>query len=172
MIDPLGLCAVKAGWNWFLSHPLSAVADWWDNYAAQTRLILENMVYGNGDLWWLAASIKTAMDVGSGFVDILRFGQGFAEGGWGYAKDVLRGLAIYGAFSQAAKALPGALRSAKSILGNNRGGWSNAPKNKGNAIGRTDDLAKPGALRAGERPLEFRVIRKSNGIVVELLGHP
>lgn len=37
-------------------------------------------------------------------------------------------MAIYGSLSQAAKALPGAFRSAKGILGNNRGDWSKAQK--------------------------------------------
>ena len=55
--------------------------------------------------WWavgIAATVQTTMDVGAGMVDVLRLGEGAAEGGWrGYGKDALRLLAIVGPLGRA-----------------------------------------------------------------------
>lgn len=58
------------------------------------------------------------MDVGEGFVDILRLGRGIAEGGWkGLRKDALRALAIFGGLGRAAKGLAPDGRAALSAAG-------------------------------------------------------
>jgi hypothetical protein len=50
--------------------------------------------------WWrvgIAGTVQTMTDLGAGLVDVLRFGEGAAEGGWkGYGKDALRLLMLLG----------------------------------------------------------------------------
>src|SRR5262245_26692789 len=83
---------------------LSEYADWWDR---QKRISEESLIEWVQDnpQWWavgIAGTFQTAMDVGAGLVDVLRLGQGAAEGGWrGYGKDSLRLLAIAGPLGRA-----------------------------------------------------------------------
>lgn len=83
---------------------LSKYADWWDQQKAQTETILTEWVQDNPQ-WWavtVAASVQTSMDLGAGFVDVLRFGEGMAEGGVkGFGKDALRVLALLGPLGRA-----------------------------------------------------------------------
>ncbi|WP_262333352.1 peptidoglycan-binding domain-containing protein [Bosea sp. BH3] len=83
---------------------LSKYADWWDQQKAQTETILNEWVQDNPQ-WWavaVATSVQTSMDLGAGFVDVLRFGEGMYEGGVkGYGKDALRMLAILGPLGRA-----------------------------------------------------------------------
>lgn len=83
---------------------LSKYADWWDQQKAQTETILTEWVQDNPQ-WWavtVAASVQTSMDLGAGFVDVLRFGEGMAEGGVkGFGKDALRVLALLGPMGRA-----------------------------------------------------------------------
>ncbi|MCP3941583.1 MAG: RHS repeat-associated core domain-containing protein, partial [Desulfobacteraceae bacterium] len=71
------------------------IARSWDRYAKLSDEALSEMVDNGTISWHLAATIKTAMDVGAIFVDVLKFGEGFAEGGVkGIGTDILRGLFI------------------------------------------------------------------------------
>ena len=83
---------------------LSEYADWWDKNKRETEEILTEWVQDNPQ-WWavgIAGTVQTTMDVGAGFVDVLRFGEGIAEGGiGGVGKDALRLLAIVGPLGRA-----------------------------------------------------------------------
>jgi hypothetical protein len=83
---------------------LSELADWWDAQKRESEAILTEWVQDNPQ-WWavaIAGSVQTAMDLGAGFVDVLRFGEGIAEGGLkGVGKDALRVLVILGPLGRA-----------------------------------------------------------------------
>ncbi|MCP4361883.1 MAG: RHS repeat-associated core domain-containing protein, partial [Chloroflexi bacterium] len=81
---------MSSGWS-------SRLADQWDHYAAETSNILYDWVDRHPNVVTIAVTTftQTAMDLGSGFVDTLRLGEGVAEGGaWGYGKDGLRVAAL------------------------------------------------------------------------------
>ncbi|MEX2140701.1 MAG: peptidoglycan-binding domain-containing protein [Pirellulales bacterium] len=83
---------------------LSEWADWWDGEKKKSEEILGQWVEENPQ-WWaigIATAVATSMDLGAGMVDVLRLGQGAAEGGWqGYGKDALRLLVILGPLGKA-----------------------------------------------------------------------
>jgi hypothetical protein len=86
---------------------LSDWADWWDTQKKESEAILEEWVQENPQ-WWaigLATAASTSMELGAGMVDVLRLGQGAAEGGWGYGKDALRLLVVLGPLARAGGAL-------------------------------------------------------------------
>lgn len=91
---------------------LSDLADWWDGQKRQSEKILTDWVQDNPQ-WWaigIAGTLQTSMDLGSGMVDVLRLGQGAAQGGWkGYGKDALRLLTLLGPITRAGGALHKAL---------------------------------------------------------------
>jgi hypothetical protein len=78
---------------------LSSYADWWDRQKIASEKFLTDWVQENPQ-WWtvaIAATVQTSMDMGAGMVDVLRFGEGAAEGGVkGYGKDALRLLMLLG----------------------------------------------------------------------------
>ncbi|MEO1459657.1 MAG: hypothetical protein AAFV49_19110, partial [Pseudomonadota bacterium] len=79
------------------------IANWWDRQKAESEQILGEWVAQNPQ-WWtiaIATTTSTFMDLGQGFVDVLRFGQGAAKGGWGYAEDGLRLLVLLGPLGRA-----------------------------------------------------------------------
>lgn len=82
----------------------SEYANWWDKQKRETEVILGEWVQDNPQ-WWavtIATTVQTSMDLGAGFVDVLRFGEGMAEGGFnGVGKDALRLLAILGPLGRA-----------------------------------------------------------------------
>ena len=81
---------------------LSEYADWWDKQKKISEKFLEDWVDENPQWWAVAAAAQTSMDLGQGLVDVLRFGEGIAEGGWrGYGKDFLRLLVILGPLGRA-----------------------------------------------------------------------
>ena len=81
---------------------LSDIADWWDEQKKESEEILTEWVQENPDYWGRAAAIQTVIDLGSGLVDVLRFGEGFAEGGVkGVGSDLLRLLVIVGPLGRA-----------------------------------------------------------------------
>jgi hypothetical protein len=81
---------------------LSEYADWWDKQKKESEKFLEDWVDENPQWWVVAAAVQTSMDLGQGMVDVLRFGEGVAEGGWrGYGKDLLRLLVILGPLGRA-----------------------------------------------------------------------
>ena len=77
----------------------SGIADWWDKQKSDSDKILSDWVQDNPQ-WWViavATATSTAMDLGAPMVDVLRFGEGMAEGGWkGLGQDTLRALALLG----------------------------------------------------------------------------
>lgn len=79
--------------------PLSELADWWDKQRKDSEKILGQWVEDNPQ-WWaiaVATATSTAMELGAGMVDALRFGEGIAQGTWkGVATDVMRALVIIG----------------------------------------------------------------------------
>ena len=83
---------------------LSDLADWWDQQKRESEAILTEWVQDNPQ-WWavaVAGTVQTSMDLGAGFVDVLRFGQGMAEGGIkGVGKDALRLLMLLGPLGRA-----------------------------------------------------------------------
>ena len=79
------------------------LADWWESQRRETKEILDDFVREHPN-WFgitVATATETAMDLGAGFVDVLRLGQGTAEGGWGYGRDALRLLALAGPLGRA-----------------------------------------------------------------------
>jgi len=90
------------------------VADWFDKTRADndawidrglqpwvaTTLYDDSPWYRNVGVWTAAGVLyalnKFTTKVASGFVDVLRLGDGFKEGGWGYGKDALRLLMVVG----------------------------------------------------------------------------
>ncbi|NRF70236.1 LysM peptidoglycan-binding domain-containing protein [Aquincola sp. S2] len=84
----------------------SEIADWWDEQHRQSKKELERFVDDNPNLFgvMVAATVATAMDLGAGTVDALRFGEGAAEGGVaGFGKDALRLIALAGPLGRGAK---------------------------------------------------------------------
>lgn len=82
---------------------LGDFADWWDEQKNQSQQILDDWVFSsasNGKPDYFAIAIATAattsMELGAGFVDVLRLGEGVNAGGWGYAQDGLRLLIVAG----------------------------------------------------------------------------
>lgn len=59
------------------------IADWWDEQHRQSKKELDQFVDNNPNLFGIvvATAAATAMEIGAGTVDTLRFGQGLAEGG-------------------------------------------------------------------------------------------
>lgn len=87
---------------------LSDYADWWDKQHKESQRYLEEWVQENPQ-WWaigLATAMATAMELGAGTVDALRFGEGIAEGGVkGVGKDAIRLLVILGPLGRVGGAL-------------------------------------------------------------------
>ena len=77
---------------------LEKLADWWDTQKKESEKALDSFVDEHPNLFGVAVagSVKTAMDLGAGFVDVLRVGEGVKKGGWGYAQDALRVVALAG----------------------------------------------------------------------------
>lgn len=71
----------------------SDIADWWDEQHRISKKALDDFVDEHPN-WFgiiVAGTTATAMDLGAGLVDVLRLGEGAAEGGVkGFAKDGLR----------------------------------------------------------------------------------
>jgi hypothetical protein len=90
------------------------VADWFDKTRGDTDAIVDQNLqpwvastlyedhswYRNAGVYFAAGTLyalnKFTTTVASGFVDVLRVGDGFKEGGWGYGKDALRLLMFVG----------------------------------------------------------------------------
>jgi Putative peptidoglycan binding domain len=83
---------------------LSSYANEWDQQKRISEKILTEWVQDNPQ-WWavgIAATVQTAMDMGAGMVDVLRFGEGAAKGGiTGYGQDALRLLMLLGPLGKA-----------------------------------------------------------------------
>ena len=74
----------------------SEVADMFEEKRKKRVRDLEEWVVENPQ-WWnvaLATVGSTSMEFLGGYVDVLRLGEGAAEGGWGYGKDALRVVSI------------------------------------------------------------------------------
>ncbi|HMD72079.1 MAG TPA: LysM peptidoglycan-binding domain-containing protein [Bryobacteraceae bacterium] len=84
----------------------SDIADWWDEQHKISEKALDRFVDEYPGLFGVvvATAVATAMEVGKGTVDVLRFGEGIAEGTvGGVAQDALRALSIAGALGKGAK---------------------------------------------------------------------
>jgi len=85
---------------------VSDIADWWDEQHRQAKKELDHFVDNNPNLFGVvvATAVATAMEVGAGTVDTLRFGQGLPEGGVkGVGKDALRLIGLAGPLGRGAK---------------------------------------------------------------------
>ena len=81
------------------------LAEWYEGKRRESEGILNDFVSDHPN-WFgviVAAGVKTCMDIGAGTVDVLRLGQGCAEGGWGYGRDALRLIGLVGPLGQGAK---------------------------------------------------------------------
>jgi hypothetical protein len=118
----------------------SDLAEWWEKNRRESDKALDDFVDAYPNLWVLAATTATAMDLGAGMVDLLRFGEGAAES---YEtgkiapllQDVLRGVSIAsqsGTVLQRARPLVGRLK-----LYSDPGGGLCVPLSIGNALRRT-----------------------------------
>ena len=60
---------------------VSDIADWWDEQHRQAKKELDHFVDNNPNLFGVvvATAVATAMEVGAGTVDTLRFGQGLVS---------------------------------------------------------------------------------------------
>jgi hypothetical protein len=80
-----------------MSFAAADIADWFDEKRKKRERDLEEWVVDNPQ-WWnvaLATIGATSMEFLGGYVDVLRLGEGAAEGGWrGYGKDALRAISI------------------------------------------------------------------------------
>ena len=84
------------------------IADWWDKQHATSKKALDDFVDENPGLFGVvvATAVATAMEVGKGSVDVLRFGEGLAEGSaGGIGQDALRALSIVGTVGKGAKVI-------------------------------------------------------------------
>lgn len=77
---------------------LEKLAAWWDEQKGHSEHALDEFIHKHPN-WFgvvVAGTVQSAMDLGGGFVDVLRLGEGVKEGGWGYGKDALRLVAVAG----------------------------------------------------------------------------
>ena len=87
-------------------NSLGDLADWWDEQRRFSSAELDRFVDNNPNLFGVvvATAAHTAMDIGAGWVDVLRFGEGMAEGGVaGVGTDALRLVGVMGPVGRAAK---------------------------------------------------------------------
>lgn len=132
---------------------LGDVAEWWDKQHRISKDELNRFVDNNPNLFCVivATAVGTAMEIGAGTVDTLRFGQGIAEGGLkGFGKDTLRLVGLLGPLGRAGKMVQASAntRIAKLIVDPGGGicGWisaTQAMRQTGTkAFVAVDDLAK------------------------------
>ncbi|MRR29390.1 hypothetical protein EG834_03440 [bacterium] len=132
---------------------VSDIADWWDEQHRQAKKELDHFVDSNPNLFGVvvATAVATAMEVGAGTFDTLRFGQGLAEGGIkGAGKDALRLIGLAGPLGRGAKIIQTSVnaRLARLIVDPGGGicGWvsgTQALRQTGTkAFAAVDDLAQ------------------------------
>jgi hypothetical protein len=84
----------------------SAIADWWDEQQRTAKEELDRFVENNPDLFGVvvATALAPAMDIGSGTIDTLRFGQGQSDGSSnGADNEDLRLIGLIGPLGRVAK---------------------------------------------------------------------
>ena len=98
------------------------IAERWQASADESRQILETAVSDNPGLGSVvgATAAQTAMDLGAGFVDMLRVGEGTAQGGWGIAHDAFRAMGVAGSAAQTFRTAGGGLAALSSRLATTR----------------------------------------------------
>lgn len=82
------------------------IADWWDKQHKTSQKALDDFVDENPSLFGVvvATAVATAMEVGKGTVDVLRFGEGLAEGtAGGLVQDALRAVSLAGPLAKGGK---------------------------------------------------------------------
>jgi hypothetical protein len=84
------------------------LADWWDEKKQESSKYLHEFV-DEHDSWWaiaIAGSVQTAMNLGGGFVDVLRLGDGIRQGTWrGVLHDGLRLLSLAGPIAKVGRGI-------------------------------------------------------------------
>lgn len=148
---------------------LSPLADSWDQYRKQSDKVLDDFVDAHPHLWGLAFLTSTAMDIGAGTVDLLRFGEGAAKsqetGTIGpLLQDVLRGASIgleVGGFAQEVRPFLGR----QLRLFSDPGGHLCVPVSIGNALRRTGQrLLVPLEDIISASPLKLWQIKEAKGL--------
>ena len=147
----------------------SAIADWWDEQQRTAKEELDRFVENNPDLFGVvvATAVAPAMDIGSGTIDTLRFGQGQSDGN-GVDNEDLRLIGLIGPLGRVAKIVHTAANAklARLIVDSGDGtcSWvsgTQALRQSGvKAFAAVDDLAR--AL--GKKIAEF------DGIALSSLG--
>jgi hypothetical protein len=98
----------------------SDIASSWQSSAIEASAGLDQMVSDSPELWAAVATVQTMMDVGGGLVDLLRFGEGVAEGGiCGYGKDALRGIGLVGSMAGTAGKVANIFKALSGSASNN-----------------------------------------------------
>ncbi len=98
---------------------LTEVADWWDKKKSESEVFLDEFVSRNPNQFGIitATAIHTSMALGSGFVDLLRLGDGVQEGGLsGWGKDGLRLIGVAGPAGKGLQLLKSAKHSKIATL--------------------------------------------------------
>jgi hypothetical protein len=100
----------------YLMRTASDIADWWDQQHSTSERALDEFVETNPNMFGVvvATAFATAMEVGKGTVDVLRFGEGIAQGTLGgVATDALRALSVVGTVGKGTKLV-------KEVVGRSR----------------------------------------------------
>jgi hypothetical protein len=153
------------------------LADWWDEKKQESSKYLHEFV-DEHDSWWaiaIAGSVQTAMNLGGGFVDVLRLGDGVRQGTWrGVLQDGLRLLSLAGPIAKVG-------RGVSRVLVPNPGGKICAWVSATQALRQTgvqhfatiEDIAlAAGKVPGGATMMELEQILTAAGADVRVLSTP
>ena len=153
------------------------LADWWDEKKQESSKYLHEFV-DEHDSWWaiaIAGSVQTAMNLGGGFVDVLRLGDGVRQGTWrGVLHDGLRLLSLAGPIAKVGRGI-------SRVLAPNPGGgicaWVSATQALRQTGVRHFATIEDIALAAGKTPgaatmTELQQILRAAGADVRPLSTP
>ena len=153
------------------------LADWWDEKKQESSKYLHEFV-DEHDSWWaiaIAGSVQTAMNLGGGFVDVLRLGDGVRQGTWrGVLQDGLRLLSLAGPIAKVGRGI------SRVLVPNPSGGvcaWVSATQALRQTGVRHFATIEDIALAAGKAPggatmMELEQILTAAGADVRVLSTP
>jgi LysM repeat protein len=152
----------------------SDIADWWSEQHRTSRGALDAFVDEHPN-WFgvvVAGTTSTAMDLGAGYVDVLRLGEGIAEGGLkGAVQDGLRLLQLTPAIGRLSR-----FRLARVMVDPGGGicTWVSAAKALRQvgvkAFATVDDLARAAGFQSSAR-LESAYVHELTPLLQKLGGH-
>src|SRR5882724_9519654 len=153
------------------------LADWWEEKNQESSKYLHEFV-DEHDSWWaiaIAGSVQTAMNLGGGFVDVLRLGDGVRQGTWrGVLQDGLRLLSLAGPIAKVGRGV------SRVLVPNPSGGvcaWVSATQALRQTGVRHFATIEDIALAAGKVPggatmMELEQILTAAGADVRVLSTP